>query len=369
VPELEKRKLGNSDYLPELDGIRALAILMVMAIHARVPHASGGFIGVDLFFVLSGYLITSLLMKEHRKTGTVDFKRFYWRRCLRLLPALTALLVIYVIFGLNFQLNRSTMMRDVTIVFFYAASWSRALYNIPSDWLGHTWSLSIEEQFYFIWPAILILIINCNLVKKITLLSIIAISVCVYRYYLLFNNVSTDRIYFGFDTRIDTTLYGCMLAFLLSYDSVVAKITAHRRILNVFTALSISFLVWVLTCFSGEMRLFYSIGFALTAVSAAVVVLQIIVNKRGILACTLRKPGLVYTGKISYGLYIWHWPIFNYLHAHTHLPSVAKIVTGFIAAYVVSMLSYHLMEQPLLKFKDSFFGRKTFNDEACLQAS
>jgi len=352
-------KAVKTGYLPELDGIRAIAILMVVAVHAHIPFAPGGFIGVDLFFVLSGYLITSILLKEHNKNGTIDFKRFYWRRGLRLLPALTVLLILFIAFGLLFQLDMQILIRDVTIVFFYAASWSRALYNIPPDWLGHTWSLSIEEQLYFLWPLILIKLNRFSIKSVLISLSSFAFTVSIYRYVLLSNNVSTDRIYFGFDTRIDTILFGCILAYLLSCDNSVIKFVSRKIILNMTTIASIAFLLFILTCFNGKMMFFYSYGLMLTGVSSAVIILYVLVNSNGLLSSLLRFPFLVYTGKISYGLYIWHWPIFNYLHSHTQLQTGTKAVIGIIASYAVSALSYYLVERPLLKYKDVFIGKES----------
>ena len=359
-------KAVKTGYLPELDGIRAIAILMVIAVHAHVPFASGGFIGVDLFFVLSGYLITSILLKEYNKTGIIDFKRFYWRRGLRLLPALTVLLTLFIAFGLFFQLDMSILIRDVTIVFFYAASWSRALYNIPPDWLGHTWSLSIEEQFYFLWPMILLKLSKFNFKRIVVFLSTIAFAVSIYRYVLLYYNVSTDRIYFGFDTRIDTILFGCILAYLLSYNSSVIAFMSRKIILSMATAVSIAFMLFIFTSFNGQMIFFYSYGLMLTAISSAIIILHVLVNSNGMLSQFLRFPPFVYTGKISYGLYIWHWPIFNYLHAHTQLQTVIKIVIGVILSYVVATLSYFIIERPLLKYKDAFIGgrvSKSYDNE------
>ena len=118
-------------YISELDGLRGIAILMVIAIHAHMSFATGGFIGVDLFFVLSGYLITTLLLKEHQSTGQINFKNFYWRRCIRLFPVLLTFLILYLILGLAFAGNKLNIIRNALIVFFYGTSWTRALFGGP----------------------------------------------------------------------------------------------------------------------------------------------------------------------------------------------------------------------------------------------
>jgi peptidoglycan/LPS O-acetylase OafA/YrhL len=342
-------------YLPELDGLRGIAILLVIAVHARIPFAPGGFIGVDLFFVLSGYLITNLLLKEHQSTGEINLKRFYWRRCIRLFPALLTLLVICLLAGALFADKK--IVRDVVIVFFYGTSWTRALYGFPSDWLGHTWSLSIEEQFYFIWPLLLCRLKSLSAKSTFYALAMVIAAVVFYRYLLLLHGVKTDRLFFCFDTRIDALVVGCLMAFMLNSNPDYLKRPVSNAIIRILAMSGTTYMAYMLLCYDDKMTGFWTYGLLLVALSSSFIVLYTISFPHGFFSTLLKVKGLVYTGKISYGLYIWHWPIFNYLHAHSGLNRNSKILIGIILSYLISTLSYFIIERPLLKHKN-LFGSK-----------
>lgn len=344
-------------YISELDGLRGIAILMVIAIHAHLPFAGGGFLGVDLFFVLSGYLITTLLLKEQQATGDINFKSFYWRRCIRLFPVLFAFLVLYLALGLIFASNKFNILRNWLIVFFYGTSWTRALFGGPSSWVGHTWSLSIEEQFYLLWPVILYKARRVNPKKMIAALVATCIIVVFYRYSLLVYGVKTDRIFFGFDTRMDALIIGCTMAYLLNRRFAFMDSAPWNIVLKACALSGVVFMAYEFAFPSDKSNWFWSYGLSLVTISSAFIILFILSNPDSIFTRLLRNKGVVYTGKISYGLYLWHYPIFSFLQEYTRLTLTAQVIIGVTLSYAVSSLSFYLLERPLLKYKD-LLGRK-----------
>jgi peptidoglycan/LPS O-acetylase OafA/YrhL len=244
------------------------------------------------------------------------------------------------------------------IVLFYGANWSRAFYGIPAKWLGHTWSLSIEEQFYFVWPFLLLLIIKYINKFKVICLSFVVVTVSIYRYVLLQHNASTDRLYFGSDTRLDTILVGCLLALILyetnKINDVKLVLSSYKKYIDISTFLSVAFIMFILVSFRMDMIWFYSYGMLLVAVSSAIIILNIIATPDGSVARLLSSRWLVVTGKISYGIYIWHWPVFYYLHEKTAYNTYPKFIFGIILSYLIAALSFWSVEQPMLKYRNRF---------------
>jgi len=202
-------------YKPALDGLRALAVLPVLLFHGGVPGFQWGYIGVDVFFVISGYLITDTLLKEQAETGCISLLGFYRRRALRLLPAL-ALVCLAVLLFMGLVANSwNQAWREIAIVAFYAGNWTRALGTGLPQYLGHTWSLAIEEQFYIRWPALLlaILALNPTIISSLRLILALVIAVTCWRIFLALYGASADRLYNGTDTRADALLIGAALAF------------------------------------------------------------------------------------------------------------------------------------------------------------
>jgi len=339
-------------YSPELDGFRAVAILMVIAIHAKLPFAKGGFIGVDLFFVLSGYLITSILINEYNEFGFIDYKRFYWRRCLRLLPAVCALILTWLVFGFISGLDMSLVFRDSAAVFFYVASQTRAFFNFPSAGIGHTWSLSIEEQFYFIWPFLFVFLLRRGTDRVIKVIFLVIILEPLYRYFLVQSGSTVERIYFSFDTRFDSLMIGCALPFMTGFYKRLNSV-----VIAIFTFLSLFYMFFVFTAYSDKMNHFNHVGYSLVAVASAFILLRVVHDESFLFRRVLRLKFFVFTGKISYGMYLWHLPIFQFLSLR-NVEVTAKFFIGIILSYIVSILSYYLIEIYFLRYKDKFFNKR-----------
>lgn len=313
---------------PELDGLRGVAILLVLASHAHVPGfaLAGGTVGVSLFFVLSGYLITSILVAEHARVGRVSFRAFYLRRALRLFPALGALLLT-VVATAAFHIQPGPPMRlgpTVAAVVAYVGNWYQALGN-PLGILGQTWTLAVEEQFYIVWPALLVLAMAVVTPRTAGLLLLsLAILITPWRL-LLLGMDAVGHVYFGTDTHADALLLGCAIAILGT------RLSARWGWAAIIGLVAMD-MAWP----DGTLAAL-AIGLPLTA----------FLGWMAVASCpgALAWGPLAYVGRISYGLYLWH-----YLFIWSGLPWPIVLAVSF----VVAMLSYHLLETPFLRLKDRF---------------
>lgn len=324
-------------YEPALDGLRAVAVVMVVLFHAFPAMFPGGWMGVDIFFVLSGFLITTILTKELKLTGTISFRGFYARRAIRLLPEAGGLFAFQFIHAI-FSPFRGPIVTATLVSMFYFMNWSRAFDLFPQDLLGHTWSLSTEEQFYFVWPAVLLLIIRA---RPLSWTIMLILSVLVWRCVLAFNGASIDRTYNGFDTHGDALLVGCLLSIL------PADIRAWLGSIG-WPAL----VIFLVAFFTAPYDAFgmQTIGMTVVAAIAALIVAGAIVPSA--FAQLLAVPPLVFTGRISYGWYLWHYPILLLGCSHG-VPKLALIGTS----YVVAVISYFAIAKPAATLKRCLIDR------------
>ncbi|MBE9528135.1 MAG: acyltransferase [Proteobacteria bacterium] len=342
-------------YVRELDGMRGLAIVAVMLFHAGSPYARGGFIGVDIFFVLSGFLITALLIKEYDTTKHISLKRFYLRRVLRLAPALVLLLLVLIALTIIF-LNASSIRYnaiDSVITLFYATNWARALGVHPPNLLGHTWSLSIEEQFYILWPLLLILLLRL-IRSRGTIAAVVAGLALVswgLRVLLALSGSSIDRLYNGLDTRVDTLLVGCALGVVLSSNLINEGLRKRLSRLLLFltpvSALLLGYFFYAL--YWKSLHMYYWIYFVIEVLTA-IIILDIFISERSIVRRILSFKVFVWVGSISYGLYLWHYPVYRVMMM-LKIQSQQVLIYGSIVTLVIATLSYYLMERPILKLK------------------
>ncbi len=339
------------NYSPPLDGLRAVAVLFVLFIHAQFAAFAGGFLGVDIFFVLSGYLITSLLLREYDQTGRIDWRAFYVRRALRLLPALGVTLLLAVLMELHRgNLTTREIARNVFAALFYVANWLRAFGGVSLSKLDHTWSLSIEEQFYLVWPLALWWMLR-TFSKPTILRSLIALIfiIALYRAWLFWPD-RFARAYYGFDTRVDEMLVGCVLASLLYWqrDAVAAHWSKLRFVL---LPLVLCGLTWMVS-FTAYGQARYPLGlFTVAALGAACLIAEIMLHPTGWLARGLGAAPLRYVGKLSYGLYLYHFVIFSTTPPPIAHPIPSRQALDFLATFALAALSYRFIEQPCLRFK------------------
>jgi peptidoglycan/LPS O-acetylase OafA/YrhL len=356
---------GSFAYRPALDGLRALAVTAVVLFHAGVPGLTGGFLGVDTFFVLSGFLITSLLLAEYASRGRIDLRRFWIRRARRLLPALLAVLVATVVAG-HFLLDSDALAllrTDAYAALGYVANWRMifrgtgyvAATAAPSP-LQHTWSLGIEEQFYLIWPLVVtaltlwfarrrartVLIVVCAAGAVLSQL------VCAQ----LFRPDDIARAYYGTDTRAQALLIGAALATALaSAPRFPSARHRHRAAgLGLFLAgtVGVAGTAWLWHTASDQASWLYHGGLTAAALSTALILAAVMLRPESLLARVLGLPPLVWLGRISYGVYLWHWPLFTFVTADaTGLSRWPLLAARLAATVAVAVLSYHLIERPI----------------------
>jgi peptidoglycan/LPS O-acetylase OafA/YrhL len=362
-------------HLPALNGLRALAVFGVVAYHLQLGWASGGYLGVDLFFVLSGFLITSLLLEEWVGAGRIDLVGFWARRAKRLLPALFLVLVAlaaYLILnaqlagpGANGLVDLSDLRGDALATLLYVGNWHSifahqsyfAQFSTPSP-LQHTWSLAIEEQFYLIWPPVLLLILRGarRSWRRVGLtVAVVGALASAGLMALLFHpGGDPTRVYYGTDTRLFDLMAGVTVAFLAAARPQPGR--AARRALHVAGPVAAVALgvFWVIagTGQGVPKNWMFEGGFLLCAVLGAVVVADARLLERGPFARVLSMPPLHFLGTISYGIYLWHWPIVVYMTgARTGLATAPLDVARVGATLVLATASYYLVERPIRRMK------------------
>ncbi len=351
-------------HFPALDGVRAIAIISVMLYHLEFlvpelnPLVRGGFLGVDIFFVLSGFLITSILLKEQDSFGSISLKNFFIRRFFRLAPAFWFFLVVLYFFG-NYILPpiQAQIIYDnynFAYAFFYLMNWHRASNEAITGNLNHTWSLAIEEQFYIIWSVVLYKAFSEGRNRKqITIATAgFIVVIILWRAIRAFIGVDVYILYYSTDTRIDALLIGCVASMIYCWRLVPDAFFESRpfRILTI-TALLISFLILFGNSYT-DIDLYYG-SISLFTTSIATLLLWIVTRNGTWLHFILESGPLRWIGRISYPLYLWHYAFYEF--AKKSFESVAvQVIVGIATAIVVAAISYYIIEKPFLRIKDRF---------------
>jgi peptidoglycan/LPS O-acetylase OafA/YrhL len=348
---------GTSPYLPGLDGIRAVAVLSVILFHLNFGWASGGLLGVQVFFVLSGYLITDLLVSEYRRTRNIALKQFWIRRARRLLPAL--IVVLFVTVGWATLLDRGQLVAlrtDVPAGLFYVSNWWFIFHHVsyfaefgPPSPLGHLWSLSIEEQFYLVWPlAVLAAMKWIRNKRTVIALTAALAAVSAVEMWLLFTpDVNPTRVYDGTDTRAFALLIGAALAMALPRNQTFAPVTANaRRLLDAVGACSLVgiFLMFGLTIQNAAFL--YQGGMVVLALLTAILI-GVTIHPGSHLQVVLGWEPLRWLGERSYGIYLWHYPVIVLTTPLNAPSSVLRASLQIAATLVLAALSWRYIEQPV----------------------
>ncbi|TQS42192.1 acyltransferase family protein [Cryptosporangium phraense] len=340
---------------PALDGLRAVAVVVVLLFHGGVSWLPGGWLGVDAFFVLSGYLITTLLLAEHERTGRIRLAAFWGRRARRLLPALLA--VVTAVVGCAHWLvppeERQPLGPDAVSALAYVANWRMlhrgdgyaALTASPSP-LQHTWSLALEEQFYLLWPLVIVAALAWWRGRGLLLGTLVAAGASAAAMALLYvPDAEPARAYYGSDTRAFGLLAGCALALgARRYRAVHA---APRR-WSLPVAIALGVLAAALLLLDDSGPALYRGG--LLAVVGAVAVVIGAADRRpdGRLAAVLAIRPLPEIGRVSYELYLWHWPTFLFLDAErSGLSGVPLLAARCVVTAVLAMATYRLLSRPV----------------------
>lgn len=354
------RMADPGGYITGLDGLRALAVGSVIVYHFVPGAMVGGFLGVDVFFVLSGFLITTLLLRETRKSGRVDLKRFWTRRARRLLPALVTLVLVVV--PLAALVNRDLMVgigRQVLGALTFSSNWleiahGSSYFNNTSPLLfKNFWSLAVEEQFYLLWPLLFIgiLVLTRNWFQRWILATGIAVLSALWMAFL-FDPAHPTRVYFGTDTHLFGLALGVALAFMWADRS--AGFLAHpvwQRFSQLWGLLGLGGLLALMVYLNDTTALAYRGGIFAASICTAILIASMLAPNSPVARAGEFAP-LRYIGTRSYGIYLWHWPI--YVMIQTAFPAAAGTGgawTQSIAALIVTLLvceaSYRFVEEPV----------------------
>jgi peptidoglycan/LPS O-acetylase OafA/YrhL len=353
-------------YMPGLDGLRAFAVTAVLLYHADLNWIPGGFLGVDVFFVISGYLITSLLLAEFRNQGHIGLGQFYLRRARRLLPALFLLLGVVGLFAVVFLPDEVTKLRgDVVAALLYGTNWWQIFRNVSyfeaagrPPLLQHLWSLAVEEQFYLIWPLLLTGMFKLwKGARKPMLLATFAmvavsgllmIGLSISRGYPIEHDPS--RVYYGTDTRAFTMLIGAMLAMVWAPWRLSGKTTrGGRLVLDAVGLVGILGLTWMFLNVSEFSNNLYRGGFLVCSVLAAMVIAVTVHPAADLSRWFLGRQPMRWIGERSYGIYLWHWPVFMITRPvlDIGLTGTPNLILRLSVTVALAELSYRYVEQPI----------------------
>ncbi len=357
-----------------LDGLRAFALLIIMGYHFGVGWLQGGFFSLDIFYVLSGYLITGLLLSEYARKGRIVLSAFWLRRARRLLPALLIVLVavtVMVRFAEPAGLYPDFRMSALSALFYFSNWWQIAAssnYFVATGAvspLTHTWSLAVEEQFYLVWPLVTLAVLHLSRtiargVRALLVVSVAGAIASALEMALSYSpTANTTRLYFGTDTHAQSILIGATLACVLTMvqqhrgNQGMAPVATTKAARWALVALGLAGLAGTLTLtysLQGLDPFDYQGGFTLSALSAAAVIIGAVCVPTGPLARVLSLRVLVWIGTVSYGAYLWHYPVFVYLdYDRTGLTGTGLLAVRFAVTFALAAASFYLVERPVME--------------------
>lgn len=346
-------------YMPGIDGLRAISVLAVIAYHFNLQWAQGGLLGVGVFFVLSGYLITDQILLEWKMNNRLSISDFWWKRFRRLLPAMIFMLIAVALWLLITDSTRLLSLQgDIFSSIFYMNNWYLIFHKVsyfesfgPASPIGHLWSLSIEEQFYIIWPLVLCLGLRRSPRRgRVMLYILISIFLSAMAMAVLFvPGTDPSRVYYGTDTRAFAILTGAALAVGWPSWKMSGKISSSgRSMLDITGGLGLLIILALIFRTNEYDDSLYPFGFLfLSVVSAAVIGVLAHPASRlgGILGCRL----LVWIGKRSYSLYIWHYPVIILMNTNAANGEIGitQILLQITVILVLSIFSYKYIEEPI----------------------
>ena len=349
----ERDGLGKRNrYIDGIDGLRAIAVLMVLAYHLKLPFAKGGLLGVTVFFVISGFLITRILVSELDNTYTVDIKKFWIRRIRRLLPAVLTMTVVLIFATAIF--NRVLFTKactDLLSVIFCYNNWWQIFNQVsyfenagaPSP-LTHCWSLAIEAQFYLIYPLLLIFLARFKENRKVSafVTAILAV-VSMGLMWVLFDPAKDpSRVYYGTDTRAFSLLFGAFLALVKKNR----RISKRGRVLsNIVGCISLVGLIYMMIAIDGYGSFLYKGGQGIASLLTVLVIFSV-TDESGLLNRILGVYPLKSVGDRSYGIYLWHYPIILLLSNGEKLAWWVNLIE-ILLTVLLAGVSYYFIETPV----------------------
>lgn len=347
-------------YIKSLDGVRAFALILVLVFHGSYGKLKGGWVGVDLFFVLSGYLISTLLLHEYSKFKKIILKKFYIRRVLRLIPPLIICIILANVLWKysSFYTNTNQYVASLASVFYMANLLGNYMGN-----LGHVWSLSVEEHFYLIWPVFAsFYLFKKSFSTKILVIALIIICSSALRIYL-FHLPKPPQIgpftidYYSFTlSRVDGILYGVIMAIVL-FEKKLSFKTNLTYLANIFGLIILILFVGISLFLDISNSTLNNAGFILINLLCTSAVLFAVTFNENIL---LSNKIMSWLGQRSYGIYVYHLPIFLALERFRHQGSTSNfllvMLLRFVFTFVMAELSYRFAEKPILKLKRHFIS-------------
>lgn len=391
----------KSRYIPALDGLRTLAVVAVVLYHLNLTWAQGGLLGVTIFFVLSGYLITRLLLNEIAKTGRIDLKSFWTRRIRRLFPAVVTVVVVTCALCTVFNHVMLTKMRpDILPSLLFFNNWWQIMQDVsyfnalgdPSP-LTHFWSLAIEEQFYLIWPPLLLAMVSVHMSKPNTRRVVLGLAAVSAVAMMVLYNPATDpsRVYYGTDTRVFSLLLGAWMAFIPDRDLAPARLVRHLGLdrlagagkhdksksdtaeaattkpselarfwsspasIDLMGVVGLVGLAAMVALTNGYTAFQYRGGTLLCSI-LTLMVIAACVQPQGMVARALAAEPLVWIGKRSYSIYLWHYPLLLLMNPVANINDTPwwHYILQVLLVVAVAECSYRFIETP---FRKGAFGR------------
>ena len=352
------RATGRLGYSPALDGLRAISVAAVLLYHMDLEWIRGGFLGVEVFFVVSGFLITALLVEERHHQGSVSLRGFWTRRGRRLLPALYALLLIIPAVTLVFYKDAAGRLGgDVLAALFYVSNWWQIVLDESyfaqagrPPVLRHLWSLAVEEQFYIVFPVFFVWLLSRggrNMTRNV--LAVMAIASAVWMAVLYVPYEDPSRVYYGTDTRLSGLLLGAVLALVWTpWRSRGEPSKAAGPLLDAAGVAALVLIAWFFTRVNEFDPFIYRGGFLLLDV-VCIVLIAVLVHPAARLSKVLGIAPLVWLGVRSYSIYLWHWPIFVFTRPELDVPLTGWPLFFLRVALtlVAAELSFRFIETPI----------------------
>jgi len=366
-PGANKRS-GFIPPIPALDGIRAIAVIAVLLYHADLLWAPGGFLGVEVFFVLSGFLITALLWSELIATGGLGFRGFWFRRARRLLPALFGLLVVVLAaFLIGWPHEIATIRGDVAAAFSYSSNWYLIgvkhsyfqTFGRPSPF-GHLWSLAIEEQFYLVWPLLLTLLFaRIRRPKRVATYIGGAALLSACAMWIFYSSADPSRVYYGTDTRAAGLLIGAALAVVWRPWTPGHKTRISPRMLELAAVGAGAILIWAFVRWDEFSSFTYRPGIQIVSLASAVLVAASVHPETRLHSILGWKP-LRWIGRRSYGIYLWHWPVYVVTRPGIDIgwSNGPVLVLRLAITLLLAELSFRYVEEPVRRGALGRIGRR-----------
>ena len=357
----KNRNTAGLPYMPGLDGLRALAVVAVIAYHSEIESVPGGFLGVEIFFVISGYLITALLLEEFNLNRGINLRQFWVRRARRLLPALFLYIGGSVAFAYSMAEDVVPTKGEVLSTLGYVYNWFGIFQEISytdvferKNFFHHLWSLAVEEQFYLLWP-VLLLCLQKHINRKVTIsLLILGITSSAFLMWTMYQPFEDPlRVYYGTDTRASGLLIGALLAYIWRPWSVEkSKLFPKGKDASFLVGIAaIGILVWAnmhYTLLMPDADQLFRGGFLITSTVTAIVIACVVIPN-SYLNSILGLAPFVWIGKRSYGLYLWHWPVFQLTRERVDVDinGWELFAVRMFVTLVLVEISYQCVERPI----------------------